>query len=153
VNEDAIDAKPFPKGALIAGAVLIGATLVFATVARLTDFGATRLAVAQPVESLDVVFTDLPGGSVGVIDAATNKTLAELKPGHSGFVRVVMRAKARDRAALGIESDKPFRIARHADGQSTLTDLATGGIVTLTAFGGSNAQAFEQFLDMGRTTQ
>jgi putative photosynthetic complex assembly protein len=150
VREEAIDAKPFPKGALIAAALLVGSSLVFAAVARMTDIGATRLEVAPAAEELDVTFTDLPGGSVGVVESATNRQIAELKPGQSGFVRVVMRGLAHDRKIRGIGPEAPFRIARHTDGQSTLTDLATGEVVTLTAFGGSNAQAFEQFLAMGR---
>ena len=147
---DAIDAKPFPAGALYAGAFLIGATMLFAAVARLTDIGATRLEVAAPVETLDVLFTDMEGGSVGVLAAADKRLLAELEPGQSGFVRVVMRSLARDRLVRGIGSGEPFRITRHADGQSTLTDLATGEVVTLSAFGFSNAAAFEQFLEQGR---
>lgn len=145
-----IDEKPFPRGALIGGALLIGATLVFATVARLTDIGATRMAVAPATEMLDVKFADLENGSVGVIKAGTEEMIAELKPGESGFVRVVLRGLARDRMALGLGPEQPFRIARHTDGLSTLTDLATGEVVTLTAFGASNAAAFEQFLNLGR---
>jgi len=150
VREEAIDAKPFPKGALIAGALLIGTSLFFAAVARTTDIGATRMEVAPAVETLDVTFADLPDGSVGVTEAATQRQLAELKPGQSGFVRVVMRGLAHDRTMRGIGPEQPFRIARHTDGQSTLTDLATGEVVLLTAFGASNALAFEQFLAMGR---
>ncbi len=87
---------------------------------------------------------------MGVLAAADKRLLAELEPGQSGFVRVVMRSLARDRLVRGIGSGEPFRITRHADGQSTLTDLATGEVVTLSAFGFSNAAAFEQFLEQGR---
>lgn len=144
---DAIDAKPFPRGALLAGGILIGVSLMFALVARTTDIGATRLDVAPVVKALDVNFTDLANGSVAVVSVAEKRVLAELAPGQSGFVRVVMRGLARDRMVRGIGPTEPFRIARHSDGQSTVTDLATGEVVTLTAFGSNNAAAFEQFLD------
>lgn len=151
MHEEAIDAKPFPRGMLIAVGAMIAFSLVFAASARLWDFGATRVVYAPVTEQRELMFTDLANGSVGVIDVSTKQQIAELKPGQDGFVRVVMRSMARDRAVLGAISDKPFRLARHSDDALTLTDLATGEVVMLNAFGGMNRNAFEQFLAMGRT--
>jgi putative photosynthetic complex assembly protein len=150
VHEEAIDAKPFPKGMLVAAGAMVLLSLVFAATARLTDIGATRFEVAPVVTQRDLFFTDLPGGAVGVVDAASKQQIAALEPGQNGFVRVVMRGLARSRMVKGAGQDVPFRLASHTDGLSTLTDLATGEVVMLTAFGAGNAQAFEQFLAKGR---
>jgi putative photosynthetic complex assembly protein len=151
VHEDAIDAKPFPRGMLIAAGAMIGLSLILAASARLWDFGATRVVYAPVVEQRDLMFADAANGSVDVIDAGEKQLIAELKPGQDGFVRVVMRSMARDRTVLGGLPDKPFRLARHSDDALTLTDLATGEVVMLNAFGGMNRKSFEQFLAMGRT--
>jgi putative photosynthetic complex assembly protein len=150
---EVIETRPFPRGALIAGAFLIGTSLLFATVARLTDLGATRLELAPVTASRDLTFKDLADGSIAVYDAGLNKEIAELAPGQSGFVRVVMRGLARERMISGAGPDVPFRLRQHSDGIASLEDLATGQVVTLTAFGSSNAQAFAQFMDSERTTQ
>jgi putative photosynthetic complex assembly protein len=151
VHEEAIDAKPFPKGMLIAAGALVAMSIVFATAARLWDFGATRVAYAPVTEQRELVFTDLANGSVGVIDAGLKQQIAELRPGQDGFVRVVMRSMARDRAIAGAGADTPFRLARHSDDTLSLTDMATGEVVMLNAFGAMNRKSFEQFLALGRT--
>jgi hypothetical protein len=51
---------------------------------------------------------------------------------------------------LGANVDLPFRLALHADDTLSLTDLATGEVVMLNAFGSMNRKSFEQFLAMGR---
>jgi putative photosynthetic complex assembly protein len=135
---------------LVAAGAMVLLSLVFAATARLTDVGATRFEVSPVVEQRDLFFKDLPGGSIGVVDAASKQQIADLKPGQNGFVRVVMRGLARSRFVKGAGADVPFRLASHTDGYSTLTDLATGEVVMLTAFGAANAQSFEQFLVKGR---
>ena len=149
--EEAIDAKPFPWGMLIAVAAMVGLSILFAASASLWDFGATRIEYAPVTDSRDLVFKDLENGSVGVVDAAGQQQIAEVKPGQDGFVRVVMRSMARDRAVRGVGSDVAFRLARHADDMLSLTDLATGEVVMLNAFGAMNTKAFEPFLAWGRT--
>ncbi len=152
MHEEAIDVKPFPRSVLIAAAALIGMSILFALSAKLWDFGATRVEYAPITQSRELFFKDLPDGSVGVVDARLNTELAALKPGHDGFVRVVMRSMARDRTVLGTTADVPFRLALHADDTLSLTDLATGEVVMLNAFGAMNRKSFEQFLAMGSTT-
>ena len=151
MNEEAIDAKPFPKGMLVAAAAMVGLSMFLAASASLWDFGATRIAYAPVTDTRDLVFKDLENGSVGVIDAGRKEQIAEVKPGQNGFVRVVLRSMARDRAVRGASADVPFRLARHADDILSLTDLATGEVVMLNAFGAMNTKAFEPFLALGRT--
>ncbi len=151
MHEEAIDAKPCPRGMLIAVAAMVGVSILFAASASLWDFGATRIAYAPVTDTRDLVFKDLKNGSVGVVDAGRNEQIAEVKPGHDGFVRVVLRSMARDRTVRGASADVPFRLARHADDMLSLTDLATGEVVMLNAFGGMNTKSFEPFLALGRT--
>ncbi len=144
--------RPFPRGALIAGAVLIGTSLAFATVARLTDIGASRLALAPESEKLELAFVDLPNGSVGVRRMPDGHQLVALEPGESGFVRVVLRGLAHDRHKAGVGAEPPFLLTRHADGALTLSDPSTDRVVTLSAFGWSNEEAFARLLELGRTS-
>jgi putative photosynthetic complex assembly protein len=136
-----------PWGALVGAAVLVGLTVVMATVASLTDTGATRLTLAPVVESRALHFADLADGAVAVIDATDKSQVAVLPAGHDGFVRVVLRGLAQDRAASGLGSNEPFKLSRLQDGSSVLEDPATGRVVTLNAFGANNLQAFTQLLD------
>ncbi|MFM7084457.1 MAG: photosynthetic complex assembly protein PuhC [Hyphomicrobium sp.] len=145
--------RQFPKAPLFGGAILIAWSLAFAALARWTDVGATRLELSPQVQSIDLIFKDLPEGHIGITNAGTSKMIADLHPGHSGFVRVVLRSLAKDRLVRNFGSEQPFRLSRLKDGSSTLTDMATGEVVTLTAFGAGNARAFEQFLAMGSTQQ
>ena len=121
-----------PRGALIGAALLIGFSLVFATVARLTDKGATRLALSPVAETRSLHFSDLADGGIAVIDAKNQKQVAILPAGHDGFVRVVVHGLAQDRAASGLGAGQPFNLNRLQDGTSVLEDPATGRIVTPT---------------------
>lgn len=149
---EAIDSRPFPKGALIAGAFLVTASLALATMARLTGFGATHLDLAPVTVQRDLAFKDMPGGAIGIYDVKADSQIALLAPGESGFVRVVMRGLARERTIAGAGPELPFRLETHTDGMSTLQDLATGRTVTLRAFGEDNAEAFLKLLDAGSMT-
>ena len=136
-----------PWGALAGAALLIGMTIALATVARLTDRGATRLTLAPTVESRSLQFTDGADGGVVVTDTASKERVAVLPAGHEGFVRVVLRGLAQDRAVSGLGASAPFNLKRLQDGSAVLEDTATGKIVLLNAFGANNLAAFTQLLD------
>jgi putative photosynthetic complex assembly protein len=149
---DAIDSKPFPKGALVGGGVLIATSLVLATVAALTDYGATRLHLEPVVAERDLAFKDSPAGAIEVYDVKSDRQIVSLAPGESGFIRVVLRGLARERVIHGEGPAAAFRLRQHTNGMASLEDLATGKIVTLTAFGNSNADAFLKLLNAGAKT-
>ena len=86
MHEEAIDAKPFPKGMLVAAGAMVLLSLVFAATARLTDVGATRFEVSPVVEQRDLFFKDLPGGSIGVVDAASKRRYNTVNNAHHMFV-------------------------------------------------------------------
>ncbi len=144
---EAIDSRPFPKGALLAAAFLVGTTMLFASTARLTDWGATRLSLTPITAQRDLVFADRADGAIGISDAATGRQVAVLQPGESGFVRVVLRGMAHDRLTRGGAAEAAFELRRHADGIVSIRDTQTGRIVTLSAFGDQNAAAFTNLID------
>jgi putative photosynthetic complex assembly protein len=144
--------QPFPRGALVAAAGMILLAFAFAITARLTDIGASRLELPPVAETVALKFTDMPNGSVGVLRAADDRLLVALEPGEAGFVRVVLRGLAHDRAKVGAGPEQPFELSRHADGTLALIDPATGRIVTLSAFGFSNEEAFARLLKLGKAS-
>lgn len=148
--EEAIDAKPFPKGVLLAAALLVVSSIVFATVARVTGYGATRLELGAVAASRDVKFTDERAGMISAFDAATGARIADIPNSGNGFVGVVIKGFARDRILAGQKLDQPFRISTLADGRSMIEDPTTGRIVMLGAFGADNLKAFSQLLTMQR---
>jgi putative photosynthetic complex assembly protein len=147
-----IDDQPFPRFALIWAAGLIAVAIVSAATARLTDIGATRLELAQPVFQKSLVFSDLTDGQVQVSDAVTGRTVAHYAPGQSGFIRVVLRSFAFNRARGGVGAEVPFTLSERTDGTFVLEDPATQHVVTLDAFGHANAAVFKDLLRKGKET-
>jgi putative photosynthetic complex assembly protein len=140
----------FP-GVILAGtAFVLGLSMIAAFVARTTDIGATRLSVAPAAQSRDLRFVDLPNAKVSVVDAVTNREIKILTPDSHGFIKIVLKDLAQQRAMLGIGQEPPFRLSRLTDDTIILTDTATGRIITLNAFGNSNALAFKPLLDAGK---
>ncbi|MCR9266479.1 MAG: photosynthetic complex assembly protein PuhC [Alphaproteobacteria bacterium] len=144
--------EKFPRGALIAAAALIGFALITTGVARLTGFSTGQTPVAEQVASRDLVFRDNPAGGVWVLTAPQNGAEAQpltlVVPGEGGFIRGVMRSMARERRMYDVGEEPAFRLTRWADTRLSLTDLATGRQVELTAFGPTNTDAFGKLLDM-----
>jgi putative photosynthetic complex assembly protein len=144
--EEAIDAKPFPRGMLIAAGLLILSSLIFAAVARHTGYGATRLELGTVAATREVIFTDEREGMISAFDASTGERIADIQNIGNGFVGVVLKGFARDRSVAGLKKDLPFRISTIADGRSMIEDPSTGRIVMLGAFGADNLKAFSQLL-------
>ena len=141
-----------PRGGLMAGAGLVLFALVAVTGSRLTGLGDVRMTVPATVESRDLRFEDGKGGAVLVFDARDQKLVDELAPGSNGFIRVVLRGLARERKLGDIGQEPPFRLARHANGQLTLTDTSTGKQIDLAAFGSANVGAFARLMTAGERT-
>ena len=140
----------FPGVILAAAAIMISLAMLAAYVARTTDYGATRLTPAPAIESRDLRFTDLPNAEVSVFDTQENREIKVLAADSHGFVKILLKDFALDRKRLGIGSEPPFRLSRLVDGQSIIQDTATGRVIILTAFGGSNAAAFTHLMDVGK---
>lgn len=147
MNEAAHDHEiHVPKGALIGAGILVFITIAAAATSRLTGVGQVKMTPPPIVQSVDLNFEDGQDGSVLVYNAADHKLLDTLAPGNSGFVRVVMRGLARERRLADVGSQPPFRLARHENGQLTLTDSSNNKMIDLNAFGSSNLAAFARLM-------
>ncbi len=142
------------SAAPLAGALLlIAAAITLALVGRHTGIGATRMDTPDPVHFIDLAFEDRPDGTILVRNVSEAGRDLVLKPGQDGFVRVAVRALARERQTVEVGSEPPFRLGRRADGRLFLRDMATGRILSLDAYGHANEKAFAQLMSLGRTQQ
>ena len=146
----AIDAKPFPRGVLIAAAAMMSLAIAAAGVGRMT--GAASLELAQtaagdhPIKVRELSFTDQWDGSVLVRDQSSGVRVARLAPGSAGFVRDVMRGLAKAREMRGLGAAQPFTLSLSARNRLSLTDPSTGRLIDLEAFGRDNRAAFMAFM-------
>ena len=143
-----------PRGSLAIAGALVGFALALTVAARITHMppsaSPTALRAAAhvaPVVSRSLRFADRGDGAVVITDAATGKLAKLIAPGgQTGFIRGVMRGLARDRRMRGIGADAPFALTAWRDGELSLVDTATGRTIELSAFGGTNRQAFAELL-------
>ena len=109
-------------------------------------------AHVAPVTSRSLRFLDRSDGAVVIEDVRTRAVASVIRPGEkTGFIRGVMRGLARERRARGIGDAPPFDLTLWRDGELSLTDMATGRSIELTAFGTTNRAAFAALLPGGRT--
>lgn len=147
-------ANLLPPAALKLCGAIVGITLIATAAARVTGMAPAASPVAlraaehaEPVASRDLRFADRVDGAVTIDDAGDGRRAGMVAPGtKSGFIRGVMRGLARDRHMRGIGNGPPFRLTRWTDGELSLTDLATGRSIELTAFGETNRAAFAALL-------
>jgi putative photosynthetic complex assembly protein len=126
--------------------LILSATLLFAVVARQTGIGVVTIADSPVVHSRDVLFSDGEQGSIAVHDAKTGALIARYAAGDGAFIRGVMRGRARERRALGLGPEEPFRLKVHQDGRLTLEDAAADVRINLNSFGPTNLEAFARLL-------
>jgi putative photosynthetic complex assembly protein len=134
---------------LIAAIGLIFIALALTTASRVSQLlhpASLDAPTAAPVRSIELVFLDEPDGSVQVRRSDDRGLVQVIKPTTGGFVRGVMRGFARDRMVRGVGSTPPFLLALSKTGQLSLTDLATGRVTVLEAFGSTNRAAFASML-------
>jgi putative photosynthetic complex assembly protein len=135
-----------PKGALIGAAAIVLFAIGAGATVRLTGYGHSHMTPPATVESMDLTFEDSPDGVVNIYRAGDHSLVRAIHPGESGFIRVAMRGLARERMLAGVGTAPPFHLARHANGQYTLTDTATKKVIDLNAFGADNLRAFSQLM-------
>jgi putative photosynthetic complex assembly protein len=141
--------SPVSRPGLIAAIGLIVIALGLTTASRVSQIlrpAAADAPAAAPVRAVELVFLDEPDGSVQVRRSDDRSLVEIIRPTTGGFVRGVMRGFARDRQLRGVGSAPPFLLALSQSGQLSLTDLATGRITVLEAFGSTNRAAFASML-------
>jgi putative photosynthetic complex assembly protein len=141
--------SPVSRTGLIAAIGLVFIALALTTASRVSQIlhpVALDAPTAAPVNAIELVFLDEPDGSVQVRRSDDRSLVQVIRPTTGGFVRGVMRGFARDRMVRGVGSSPPFLLAQSQTGQLSLTDLATGRVTVLEAFGSTNRAAFASML-------
>ncbi|MCE2900606.1 MAG: photosynthetic complex assembly protein PuhC [Gemmatimonas sp.] len=135
-----------PKPALIMAGLLVLTVFILAASARFLGFGAFREVPTTILVERALRFEDAPNQGITVIDATTNTVAVVLAPGSNGFLRGALRALTRSRMAAGIGHAEPFRLVRYTDGRLVLHDDATRQQVTITSFGPTQIESFDNLL-------
>lgn len=135
-----------PRPVLIGAGLLLAGAITLTLLAQASGVGRVGLPAAQPLASLELRFVDRRDGAVTVYAGRGEEVIAVLAPESNGFIRGVMRGLARSRKLAEVGAQTPFTLTRWNDGRLSLRDKATGNEVELTAFGPTNAAAFEAFL-------
>lgn len=142
-----------PVGAIRLAGLLVAASLVFVVAVRVNLLPASPTAATlrqqahvAVVGDRQLLFAD-QNGFVRVTDAQNGGVVAMIGQQGSGFIRGVMRGLARERRMHGFGGDRPFRLTLYADGELALTDMATGRLIELNGFGGTNRAAFLRLME------
>lgn len=138
--------KPIPRAILLAAAAFALGSISVVVLSRSTDVGVSRVAYAEATETRALVFADRADGAVAVSSAEDGSVIAVLEPGSSGFVRIVMRALAKERQDRGIGAAPAFELSRWGDGRLSIADPETGRRLDLTGFGKTNVDDFAKLL-------
>jgi len=141
-----VDAPGLPRPVMRLVVSLAVSVIALAAVARYTGIGHVAPPTSTPLVSRSLVFQDAGASGVVVRDVEAGRDVVTLGPGQGMFVRSTVRALARGRRMRGIDAEVPFRLTRWRDGRTTLDDPATRTHIELSAFGPTNAAAFDALL-------
>jgi putative photosynthetic complex assembly protein len=140
--------RTLPRGALLAVGALIGISLVSVIAVRILQPEGVKTPIeAAVVDSRELRFVDVGKGEVAIYDWPEGKLVETLDPGTDNFIRGVIRGLARERRSIDAGTDTPFRLSRLDNGRLTLEDPATGRVLTLEAYGATNAASFRRLLE------
>ena len=142
------DEIEIPRPLLVGAGVLVLSMLVMTAAISLTrdERGQGRVTEAEIISARDLAFRDHAEGGFVAWDVEEDRAVGRVMPGDGGFIRGVLRSLVRERRAMGIGPDEPFRLTAFADGRIQIQDRATGRIIDLGAFGPTNAGAFASLL-------
>jgi putative photosynthetic complex assembly protein len=144
-----IDKEPFPKFALYAAGVVVALAIGAAAIGRYNAVQnpvdpATTLGPVQ--EYVDLKFSDEADGAVIVKNAGTSALVLKILPGEDAFIRAVLRSFVRERVAMKVSNETPFRLYRLVDTRLVIEDPVTKKRVNLRAFGPTQQAAFARLL-------
>ena len=144
-----IDKEPFPKFALYAAGVVVALAIGAAAIGRYNAVQnpvdpTTTLGAVQ--EFVDLKFSDEADGAVLVKNADTSALVLKISPGEDAFIRAVLRSFVRERVALKISNETPFRLYRLVDTRLVIEDPVTKKRINLRAFGPTQQAAFARLL-------
>ncbi|MEO1467601.1 MAG: photosynthetic complex putative assembly protein PuhB [Pseudomonadota bacterium] len=138
--------------AIIPGwAAALGAFVMLGSLAATTWVVVTQerptvtLTEAAVVETRDLAFR-AESERLEVLDAADGSVVATLATEEGGFIRSVLKAMDHARSESRVGPELPYRLTSHADGRLAITDLATGRMIDINAFGSAQVAAFAALL-------
>ncbi|MCL3883063.1 photosynthetic complex assembly protein PuhC [Marivita sp. GX14005] len=136
-----------PRVMVIAMFILMGLALAIAGFARLIDAPLAGAVVKAPVAAERSV--RLIGGRDGAVEVrgADNALIAHSSEEKNGFIGVVWRVLARDRATHGVPDTAPIRVLRRQNGHIAIEDTATDWSIELIGYGADNVAAFARLVD------
>ncbi len=137
-----------PKPALYMAAFLVITTFALAISASVFGIGGDREKPTTVLIERSLRFQDAPDHGILVFDATTNTLAVELPPNSNGFLRGALRALTRSRRAAGVGQDAPFRLVRYTDGRLVLIDPSTTEHITVTSFGPTQIESFDNLLKL-----
>ena len=136
----------FPRPVLIGAAAIMLFSILGAAAGRMWGDTYTR-PTAPPVVMRELLFKDMPDGSVGIFDARDpSAPISVAAPQTNGFLRATMRSLASQRKRQDADRDIPFRLTLWADNRLTLEDPVTHRVVEMEAFGKDNEKVFAALL-------
>lgn len=136
-----------PTPLIVGAGVLMLCGILLAGVARWTGAGRQVRPVSEPAAQREVVFQQLPGNVIRVLDGSTRALIATYGDGEGGMVRGSLRAFAYQRKVKGATlEDTPFRLTQWKNGMLTLEDPVTSDRIELDSFGPDNRRAFAALL-------
>jgi len=122
------------------------AALALTSYAVVTDRPLVGVATPSPVVSeITVRLAGERNGDVAVI-GEDGAVIARSDENLAGFIGVMWRAIALERARRGLPDEAPVRVVRRADGHVSVVDDATGLDVELIGYGRDNVAAFARLV-------
>jgi len=135
-----------PRWVLLCAAAAIAASFIAAATG---GGGHVTMPASEPTIQRSLQFTDMPDGTVLVMDTTTHLRVAILARNSNAFIRGTLRGLAH---AVGTDgANRPFLLTAWKDGRVTLADNATKRVLDLEAFGSSNVGAFADLLTADET--
>lgn len=135
-----------PKPALYMAGFLLLTVFALAISASVFGIGGDREKPTTVLVERALKFQDAPDHGILVIDAVSNTVAVHLPPNGNGFLRGALRALTRSRRAAGIGEGPPFKLVRYTDGRLVLHDPATTQHITITSFGPTQVESFDNLL-------
>lgn len=145
------DREPIlPAFAVIAALVLIACSFGAAILGKRPGFHSVTPQASSPVVAVrHLHFVDQADGGIAIYEGDATVPFDVLAPGGDSFLRGTLRSLARARRLQHQGPEAPIDLVRHQDGQLSLQDPASGEVITLVAFGPTNAEVFERIMTKG----
>ncbi len=139
-----------PPFAVFAAAALIMSSFAAAILGTLPGLHSVTPQTSSPVAVVrHLRFVDQPDGGIAIYENAAASPFEVVPPGGNSFLRGTLRSLARARKLQHRGPEAPIDLVRRQDGQLSIEDPVSGNVITLVAFGPTNAEVFERIMSKG----